>query len=394
MLALLESNAEATDTRVSEHDAVSSEGSVAPETVKLPTMCGKVGSGRHGDDRDQAMLALHMRNCKSLINQAKFRQSMANLLDNSSFQKNGAIVSVRTEATTTGIIFKLKPNSRRGNRFSKLIPWAQFLKAAYGKLKRDTHISLAMDVSRSTAQCMATMVGSVFLAQQCLILGKLIMVARLSRPAFVIRQLKWDETSIWTSANPDNNPEGRTASMWSVMVARQRVVIGWANGNSAFLRLVMPPALLLGGAAQHVYYTLKYHPLCQNVQNLMDMLVSQSFCGVELYESDGAYANERLVAHLLQKNKGVQNNHIVHTKCQNHQSQLINVALLSAVGCNILSRLYGFAVFIRNLGNWLRLKQAVHTWVDSNLEFVTDIVDPDAAEKTSTILRFWNSLIF
>lgn len=36
---------------------------------------------------------------------------------------------------------------------------------------------------------------------------------------------------------------------------------------------------------------------------MLELLGGHAFHRVEIYESDGAYADERLIAHLIQKNK-------------------------------------------------------------------------------------------
>ena len=345
-------------------------------TVSVPNMVGKVGGGRHGDSKDRSLLGLHMRHCKALKRETFFREGVAQLLDNSTFRKDGHLIGVRATRTSAGVTIRLSEKSMKGNRFKKAIPWIEFLQAAYGRFRRDTHISMNLDVSRSTARFMTIMVGSTYLGQQCSVIGKLISLAESNPPMFLLRHLKWDEATIWTSANADKD-ERRVASAWGVMVSRQRIILGWSDGTTAVLRVVMPPVILLAGGAHHVYYSMKYHPMFKAVQHLLDMLGTRCFHRAEILEADGAYANERLIAHLLQKNKVADlKYHIVHGRCQSHQSQLINVALLAAMGSNILSRLYGLTVFIRNLGNWLRLKQSLHTWLDQRLVFHQDTMEP------------------
>lgn len=338
-------------------------------TISRPSMVGKVGAGRHGDANEKALLSLHMRHCKVLRREESLRSDVANLLDNSSFHKaNGKLIGVRAKATSSGVILTLNVVSKKGNRYTRKIPWCQFLEAAYGKFKHTSHIAMANDISRPTASFASVFVGSVYMGQQLNILAKMLRLAQMKHPVFLIRHLKWDETTLWTSLNPDQASD-RVRSSWEIMVARQRIVLGWADGSCAILRIVMPPVALLAGGAHHMYYALKYHPSYKAVQDMLELLGRHVFHRVQIYESDGAYANERLIAHLIQKNKQIAaageqfGKHLVHVKCQNHQTQLINVALVAAAGNNILNRMYGMTVFIRNLGNWLRLKQALFTWL-------------------------------
>eukprot|EP00435_Cladocopium_sp_Y103_P059318 s191_g21.t1 len=352
--------------------------------VKLPKMIGKVGPGRHGDQKDKDMLTLHMRHCKAMISGANFRQNVAELLDGSSFRSEGnKLIGVRAERSCTGIVIKLKQQSCKGNRFRKIIPWCDFLSAAFGKLKRDSHISLSMGISRQTASLMTTTVSSVYLAQQSAMLGRLLALVQSKAPLFLIRHFKWDETTLWTSLNIDNDQK-RVASAWQVMVCKQRLVLGFDDGSVAIMRVVMAPAVLLGAGAHHMFYTIQSHPMYKSLQGLVDSIADLTPHKVQIYESDGAYSNERLFAHLLQRNKSsVRPAHLLHVKCQNHQCQLVNVSLLASVGANILNRMYGFTVFVRNLGNWVRLKQALHTWIDENLIFLQEVSDTDRESYTS-----------
>lgn len=115
-----------------------------------------------------------------------------------------------------------------------------------------------------------------------------------------------------------------------------------------------------------------------STNQLLDLLAQQCGRTVYLWESDGAYSNERLVAHLFQKAKTdkVKSLHI-HSKCQNHQTQLLNVSLLACVGNDLLSRLYGLTVFLRNLGYWLRVRQAFADWVSESLLFKQEAPSKD-----------------
>ena len=354
--------------------------------VKLPSMIGKVGGGRHGEQRDKDLLALHMRHCKMAIQQDRFRDGIADLLQDSTFRSGGKLIGIRAEQTCTGVVIKLTEKSSKGNRFRKAIPWGDFLAAAYGKLRRDTHLAYAMNISRGTAGFMRTMVASVYLGQQSAMLGHLIQLCTSRQPTMLIRQLKWDETTLSTSIDADGDCR-RVASAWQVMICKQRILIGWADGSIAVFRLAMPPVVLLATGAHHMYYGLKYHAMYRTMQGLVDALSDLCFHRVQLYESDGAYANERLIAHLIQKNQASQRPmHLLHLKCQNHQSQLVNISILTSTGFNILNRMYGFAVFIRNLGNWLRLKQALRSWVSEHLDFIQDLSDSECPKSTNPVM--------
>ena len=363
LLEMFESQA---DVNTSSHDPGTSE---KRSHVKLPNMSGKVGSGRHGDQANKDLLALHMRHCKSLKQHAVFKDTVADILSDTTLRKDGNIITVMAKATTTGLVIKLCSRSRKGNRFQRAIPWVEFFQAAYGNLKRTTHIALSMNISKGMVSFMSALVGSVHQGQQLTLLTKLILLARSQTPLAFIQHMKWDETSLLCTVNPDRN-NCRVRSTWETMVARQRLILVWRDGSSVVFRLVMPPVVLLGSAAQHIYYALKYHPSYRQITELVRVLARECDHRAQIFESDGAYSNDRLYAHLLQRNKVDDlQYHLLHMKCQSHQTQLLNMALISAVGHSILNRLYGMTVFIRNLGYWMRIKQALLSWVESQLDF-------------------------
>lgn len=102
------------------------------------------------------------------------------------------------------------------------------------------------------------------------------------------------------------------------------------------------PIVLLASGAEHIYYGLRHHPVFSQVNQLLELLAKRASHRICIWESDGAYSNERLMGHVFHKEKSANTNHFnLHCKCQNHQTQLVNVALLACVGKDLLGRLYG-----------------------------------------------------
>ena len=354
------------------YDDAAAQESVKSESclgkLQIPSMMGKVGLGRHGCAKDRALLTLHMRMAKALKSSHRFRANMSEFLHDSCLKKDGETLAVRTKLSAKGIVIELCRRASRGNRFKRAIPWCAFFQAAYGKLLRTSHIALAQDLSRGQVGFMSFMVSSVHQAQQSLLLAKCVSLACSCPPLLCVQQWKWDETELRCAVNADG--KGRVLSSWQVMVARLRTILVWPDGSCMILRLVMPPVVLLATGAHHMFYALTNHPSYRSINELLHVLSGLCAHRVWIFEIDGAYSNDRLIAHLIQLNKRAEHKHVIaHVRCQNHQSQLINVALLSTIGHDILSRLYGMCVFIRNLGYWLRLRQAVLSWIDEHLSF-------------------------
>ena len=174
--------------------------------------------------------------------------------------------------------------------------------------------------------------------------------------------------------------EHRVQSTWQVMAVRERIVLGCPSGHTIVLRLVSPPVVLLSSGAHHIYYGLKHHPVYASTNRLLELLAQQCEHKVCLWESDGAYSNERLMAHVFHKNKSEDFPYLnLHCKCMNHQTQLLKVSLLACSGNDLLGRLYGMAQFLRNLGYWLRMRQAFAEWVSDSLIFKQEIFSKDVA---------------
>ena len=96
--------------------------------LALPSMKGRVGAGRHGEGMEPNLLTMHMRHVKLLRRAHDFQQDVSDLLQDSCFVRDGKLVAVRAKPTTTGLCLKLESRARRGNRYTRVVPWATFFK--------------------------------------------------------------------------------------------------------------------------------------------------------------------------------------------------------------------------------------------------------------------------
>eukprot|EP00435_Cladocopium_sp_Y103_P045849 s1162_g13.t1 len=350
---------------------------VEPEQVRkasdlaLPSMVGKVGAGRHGEGLEPKLLTMHMRHVKMLRRARGFQDDVSDLLADSCFVRDGKLVAVRAKPTTTGLRLTLERKAARGNRYSRVVPWSTFFQASYGKLIHSSHMAISLNVSRSMCNFMTNMVGCVYMAQQMILLSKLIHFSAENPPKILIHQLKWDETGLLCTVDADKSGK-RVRSSWETMVARSRIVLVLESGASFVFRLVLPPIVLLSSGAHDIFYGLFHHPTYLGMMRLLNILMGYCQQRIQVLESDAASANLRLFAHLIQRNQQSdlrRKFRMIHVLCQNHQSQLINVTMLGHIGSNLLNRLYGMTTFIRNLGYFMRLRQGVYDWLDKNLIF-------------------------
>ena len=368
--------------------------------LRLPTQVGRVGKGRFGGLFEKRLLGAHMRACKLARRAHSFSSEVRLLLEDSRFVNNaGDIVGVRTRAAPAvgGLVLELSKQSRSGNRYKRSISWAEFLEAAFGKFKRNAAVAIFLDKGPSTIKNMQVFVSGAWMNQQALTLAKLAYFASTKPPLLVIKHMKFDETALLCSLNPDKGRH-RSRSTWQTMVYRLRIILVWENGDNLVVPLVLPPVVLLSTGAAHQFYALNFHPSFRCVNRLIKVLQDRAEESFDLLEADGASSNEKLLAHMYQLAR--QDGKLMsHARCMSHATQLVNVALLASVDAEAMNRLYGLTVFLRNLGYWGRLQQALRQWVSQTLVFKQEAISKSAMPEASphvrefmNYLQFWKDL--
>ena len=275
-----------------------------------------------------------------------------------------------------GISLQLTRTSAKGNRFKMKLAWAQFLQAAYSKICRNAAVASHLDLAKSTVRRMQIVVSSAFMNGQAHFLAKLAQWCSNDNPLAVIKHIKWDETQLQCSMNADKS-DCRVRSTWQVLVCRIRIMVVWPSGHNLVYRIVMPPVTLLATGAEHQYYALYHHPAYKCINGLVGYMRQRANINLDVSETDGAASNLRLLAHLVQKAKttvlgppgSLHPLLPAHCRCMNHAVQLNSASLLAVVNSSLLNRVYALSIFLRNLGYWLRMRQAARTWLERNLRF-------------------------
>ena len=99
----------------------------------------------------------------------------------------------------------------------------------------------------------------------------------------------------------DGLSAGQLTSVWQVLVARLGVIVV-LNRSTAFRHTVVLPNLLVPTPnAEDIYKAIWYHPDFLAVMCAIRMLLHLSAEGIEVHETDGAYACERLWAYIVEK---------------------------------------------------------------------------------------------
>ena len=340
----------------------------------------------------------------------QFSQAVSDVLSESQFISNSEIIKLRVARApqAMGLALQLTGASQKGNRYKRSLSWSQFLQAAYGKIHRNAAMAQHLSVGKSTVRHMQIMVSACYMNHQANFLAKLTQWSLNDPPLLFIKHFKWDETQLQCSMNADKSG-CRVRSSWQVLVCRMRLVIVWPNGLNIVFRVVLPPVTLLATGAEHQYYALHHHPAYKCINALVGLLRKNALVNIDVAETDGASSNLRLLAHLIQKGKstvfgppGSQHQPLLaHARCMNHAVQLNNAALLGIIGSNLLNKIYGLSVFVRNLGYWLRMRQALRSWMERNLVFRQQVTASDVASHVEphpalrelvSYLRFWKRL--
>ena len=112
-----------------------------------------------------------------------------------------------------------------------------------------------------------------------------------------------------------------------------------------------------------------HHPSYYAVNHMLDLIDATAEIRCTVQEMDGAYANLRLHHHMLSLKEYNPEEpggaYLATARCQSHATHLISVSMLALIGGNLLARLYGLCVFLRNLGYLLRLQLALKQWLEA-----------------------------
>lgn len=207
----------------------------------------------------------------------------------------------------------------------------------------------------------------VYFRLQLSFLGHVTRMCEQIKPGFIASRLAWDETGQRVTTQFEGTSATQACSTWQVMVCRLRLLVGWpAQGKVLDLSIALPPFLVTKATADQIYSVLFHHPVMQPVFAARALLYSRAELVFDLDETDGAYANDRVEAHLLSKDRPAHVYHD-HFRCRLHQQQLVETGLLAVAGANVLSRLYSLSLLLRSGAYFVKLIGSLSHVVPKNL---------------------------
>ena len=220
---------------------------------------------------------------------------------------------------------------------------------------RSQELAAVHAVSKSWVRALRLYVVSMCLACQNLVLGSIIMMACRDAPFFLMTRLAWDETGEKVTVGVDTTE----TSVWQVLVARLRMIIAWKvpSGFRTFSYVfILPPLIVPSTGAASIWHTLFFSQLTGPLLHAVHMLRKKAQVVIDLNETDGAYANDKLCAHLFAESSLTTLWEHVH--CSLHANQLIEVAVMS-ICPKLLSKLYSLAIFFRTSGYFTKMTRVL-----------------------------------
>ena len=190
----------------------------------------------------------------------------------------------------------------KGQRTARDVCYTTMREIAYDQFNRHLKpLAASYSLSSPWVAILQQFVAMSYLMCQNLLVGALLALCVAHPPLFVICRTKWDEIGEKITLSHGNafTPE-QTRGTWTVLVARMTLVVGWLhNPRVAYITLVFPPLLLLSTGAHHMWAALFRHKLFAPVFEARRRMFDLATYAVDLNETDAAYGNERLLAHLL-----------------------------------------------------------------------------------------------
>ena len=148
---------------------------------------------------------------------------------------------------------------------------------------------------------------------------------------------------------------------WDTCLSRQTLVIGWSAGEVVEYPLLRPPAPLLDTTSGSIYEGLTMFLYSKSyiarLHALVVRILDSAEVGFELFGSDGAYSNLRLLAHLghvrhqaLQASPEKEGTLFDSSLCMNHRAGLVEGSAVAMMTLKLVATLYATSCFLR-MGN-------------------------------------------
>ncbi|CAK0896530.1 unnamed protein product [Prorocentrum cordatum] len=267
------------------------------------------------------------------------------------------------------------------------------LDIAFSDCLRSGDIARMHGISKRWVMALRLYVCGMLLACQNLVLGCLIMLASTNRPLFIMTRLAWDETGERLALG--SGTEGCDTSVFHVLVARMRMLIAFEDptGPEAPPKVfsysfIMPPLVVPSTSAGNIYHALFWSEFTGPIFHAVTLLQQRARFVINLNETDGAHANDKLAAFLLSCNS-LPNFLWEHLHCALHANQLVEASILTSLGTKILSRMYSLSLFLHTSGYFLRLVRMLKPMITDAIHIRTE---EEHGRPTEQMVQYGNEL--
>ena len=350
----------------------------AVAAVRRPRACrlrGRFGRGRHGGLDERRVLMAHARSKRAERNASFVKkvlaQQCAKYLNSVRRRGRGIVASASRTKYSHELGVKIQWRDRSQSRG---VSFDEMLQISYAAPLRSHDCGLAHGIDKKWVRTIRAVVASAYLGQQLKMLATLLDAAKRVAPTLVMSRVKFDETGqrlALVLPGPDTTPE-QQRSTYQVFVLQIHIRICWADNPPVGFDLALPPARLLSTGASAIWNTLHGHPLLKGVMATKHSLEKSAQISAEIYELDGALANQKYIAHALryaeESHAAPAHRHRVghfffFMGCRCHVNRIIEVTMLRAVGLDLPSKLYSLTLLLKSSGYFARVVQAVEVVV-------------------------------
>ena len=331
----------------------------------------RFGKGAHGSVLERRLLTSHAREAKARKAKERIRASHAEGIVQvcSTLKRRHRSYCLKVlvrRKKATGMVCLVRRSIAKHAKHgphSTMVSSADILEIGFAYRKAGAHIGAIFQLDTKWVRILRRFVAAAYLHYQNLALGQLVEAARARPPLFTMARIAYDETGEKLTLPLQGS------SVWQVMVARIELIVGWRGeqGNQVVkFSAILPNMLVVSPNAANIYHSLHFHSQLAPVHAALRLLYSSSSWAIEVHETDGAYACDRLMAHLL-STRSASSLLDCHFRCRLHGTQLIEASILAVLPGKLLSRLYSLTLFVRTSGYFARMGMEVPRLIDHAL---------------------------
>lgn len=356
------------------------------------------GRGRQGSASDRRQLALHMRLCKKDIALKRdgndLTQAFAAFMRSTRVAKSQR-AAIHRKAGGKFVLTKARAWGKKLGKGGRRVSSLEMLDIAFSPVHQTHACALAHSWSVRWVRVVKSVTAAAYLSCQNQVLAALAKLVEHTPLVCFVSRTKFDETAqLVTLARNTSGSAEQARTSYQCMVSRMHFRFCFAGKDTIAFDLVLPPVVLLTPSADHIWNAFQGHPLLQPVLRAKTLFEELAIRAVDMYETDAAYANERMLAHVLRcgwEGAGVgrkANRFFSWMPCRCHANHIIETSTILAMGVDVLSKMYSLSLFLRSQGHFARMLKLLPQMVRQRISIKSWPPPPEAAHYRTEVLRY------